>query len=150
MKTRTVNHRTEFVILAVIFFALASMFNAMMDNVDHHYYKSVFQKFDNDQYFNPRLSWTNKYVDHDVDKGFIKWKVLGVEFNKPVFLTDFWHLTKSSYIVCICCCIALSLVVRTKYHRKDKITSALLYVCALGFLWNGIFNLFYNHILNIN
>ena len=90
-----------FVIIAAILFCVAAIFNATMDNIDHHYYKSVFSTFESEQYFNPSVSWTNKYIDHKVENGFIQWCIGPLCIDKPVIFTDFWHFVKGSFIFCL-------------------------------------------------
>ena len=62
---------------------------AVMDTLQFHYYKSPFAKY-NHQFWNPQLSWRNKYKKGDPS--------LGPKFpgSTTIFvsLTDGWHLFK--------------------------------------------------------
>lgn len=58
-----------------------------------HHYNDFQKRFPNanPKYWNPAISWQNKYVDGLVDNGRTK---IG-PFNKPVVLTDAKHLLAS-------------------------------------------------------
>ena len=67
----------------------AGLSEAVMDTLQFHYYKSPFAKY-NHQFWNPQLSWKNKYKKGDPS--------LGPKFpgSTTIFvsLTDGWHLFK--------------------------------------------------------
>jgi len=118
----------------MFFWALAAFFNAVMDTLAHHYYTSIFndKKYDR-QFYNPALS------DHSYIIPNTKYKC------------DAWHLSKSSMIICQAtsnCCIfvvGVQLIPETSIWIIGLDVSVLMIV--LGFIWNGVFNLFYNKVL---
>jgi hypothetical protein len=99
-----------FVCLGLI--ATAGLLNGAMDKLQFHYSKSVFPKGDDtllgldEQYWNPAISWKNKYKDWPEDPrpafpGAITW---------GVFLTDAWHLLKWLMLACYNLAILLPIV----------------------------------------
>ena len=104
--------------IAFIFICLAATCNSMMDNVSHHWYKSIFNKLDM-HFFNPNVSW---------------------EYAKKIYgyKVDFWHLLKSGMIIFM----VLAII------AYKPVFGPLIDFCLMGAIWNGTFNLFYNHILN--
>lgn len=101
-----------------LFIFIAAICNSMMDNVGHHWYKSIFKRLDV-KFFNPNVSW---------------------EYAKQIYgyKVDFWHLCKSSMIIFLCLAII--------YYKP--LFGGLIDFILMGLVWNGTFNLFYNHILN--
>jgi len=112
---------------SLIFFALAAMCNAVMDTLVHHYYRSIFVNM-NKYFWNPEESWLHAKV---------------IPFTK--YKLDAWHLFKSAMI------IFLALAVISAWVSGPPLLNVwwfyLIAFIWLGVLWNGVFNLFYNHIL---
>ena len=132
--------------LSLFLFILASICSASMDLAQFHYEKSIFSTFKNDNYFNPEKSWTRKYIDGDFLKGKRKW-FFGL-LDYPVFLTDFWHLMKTSMIVFIVASIVFYTPTLTIF--KLGICKPLLLIfdfILFGTMWNIGFNTFFNRIL---
>jgi len=90
-------------IVALILWILAAMCNAIMDTLVHHFDTSIFKNKDR-MFWDPAISWRNKYVDRDSTKSIRKLWI----FDYPVAFTDAWHFFKSLMIVC-CCVTILSL-----------------------------------------
>ena len=103
--------------ISYIFLALASICNAIMDTLTHHFGYSIF-KNKKEEFWNPNESW--KFVNF-------------LPFTK--YRADAWHLFKSSMIIFIC----LAIVFANKLNIVDFV--------LLGTLWNIVFNIFYNHLL---
>jgi hypothetical protein len=122
-------------VLAFIFLCLAAVCNAILNTLSHHYDTSIFRHF-NRQFFDPEISWYNKYKDGIVSHGHKKWKLWFIEVNSPDYLSDFWHIVKSAMVWSICAAIACLM--------PYPVISFVLLGCS----WNIVFNLFYNHILN--
>lgn len=117
-------------IKVIILITLAAIAKAVADTLTHHFETSIFTRY-NRQFFDPSISWLNKYVGRDVTKG----------INKKVFqpLTDGWHMANS---IMISCFIGLPFVVSGNMHGM------IGYVIAGG-LFDLVFNLFYNKLLRI-
>lgn len=104
--------------IAILFITLAAIFKSVADTLQHHFWESVFHRF-NQNYWNPALSW--KYV------GF-------VPFTK--YRPDAWHLSNSLMIVSFCCAVGLN----------DLYWHPLLQIAFLGAVFIAVFNTFYNKI----
>lgn len=129
---------------SLIFIILASICNAIMDTSTHHYGTSKLTKFKNTLWWNGEISWKNKYIDGNPDKGRVKW-YFGM--NKPVQITDAFHFFKMLMIIFICLSIITfdkcNMLVDCKYEWYSFIIMLGIY----GTLWNLTFSLFYNEIL---
>ena len=81
---------------AHLFVALASFCKAIKDTLAFHYGKSVFAGLD-PQFWNPNISWKNKYADwpDDPSPAFI------LSDTVFVFLTDAWHLFDFLMLMCL-------------------------------------------------
>ena len=125
---------------------MASICSASMDVVQFHYEKSIFVRFNNDNYFNAEKSWTRKYIDGDFLKGKRKWFFSLLDY--PVFLTDFWHLMKTSMLFLIVASIVFYTPILTVFNLGLCKPLLLIFdFVILGTTWNLIFNLFYNKLL---
>ena len=137
-----------------------------MDNPKHHWRTSIFNvysrveigdhyvkkgkttKFKNwvERWFHP-LSWKNKYFDYDVGRhGRVHWKIVGLEINKPVQITDSWHFFKMLMIIFM----AIS-VITFDWDRVILIYSYwwdfILLLVSYGAGWNLPFSFFYKWVL---
>jgi hypothetical protein len=75
------------IIIILILFTFSGIFEAIMDKIQFHYNKSIFPK--NSLFWNPELSWKNKYKDDLKTPKFFGSTTFFVIF------TDAWHLLKS-------------------------------------------------------
>ncbi len=127
--------------ISIILIALAAICNAVMDICSHHYYFSVFTRF-NGKYWNANVSWANKYVGGDPAYGRKKW-FFGM-FNIHVAFTDSWHLFKSLMIVFLISAIPFCPTNELGIENWMYYSAVII---AGGTVWNLTFNLFYNHLL---
>lgn len=124
--------------ISLFLIIIAAICNAIMDTLFHHYGISIFNKSKSLFWSNPyTTSWLNKYVDRDVKKGLIKYKILFFKIEKPAAFTDAWHFFKSLMIITIILSIVFYKVFFTWYFD----------FLILGIVWNLVFSLFYNKIL---
>lgn len=131
---------------SLFLFILASICSASMDTVQFHYGKSIFTKFNNEQYFSAEKSWLNKYVGGKYENGMRKW-FFGL-LDYPVFLTDFWHLMKTSMLFLIVASIVFYTPTLTVFNLDFCKPLLLIFDFVLfGTLWNLFFSFFYNTIL---
>lgn len=83
------------VVVGIILVGLAGFFKAVMDKLQFHWHRSIFyrdrMRF-NPLFWNPQLSWENKYELGS------SYKVEKFKFSTTllVFLTDAWHLAQMS------------------------------------------------------
>ena len=81
------------IVLAIICTLIAAVANAIMDKLQFHYKRSVFLRFD-PQWWNPAISWKNKYRDRNPGAGprfpgattWLSWA------------TDAWHFFQTIYL----------------------------------------------------
>ena len=131
-----------YLLIPICLYALSNVADAIMDTLIHHFSISIFSNL-NKSYWNPYLSWYNKYNGLDSSKG-LKQIDLGLfKINKPVILTDAWHLFKTIKELLTVLAIASMLLLNLEL-TYDKIAYFLLTLIAVRAL---IFNLFYNKIL---
>lgn len=117
---------------------LAACCNAVMDTADHHYSTSILSTFKHKLWWNAEQSWRNKYIDGDPKKGRVKW-FWGI--NKPVQLTDAWHLFKMLMI------IFTAAAILTFPHQLTSFCGYVIWFIILGIVWNSIFSLMYDAVL---
>ena len=123
--------------ISLLLVALAAICNAVMDVISFHYKQSIFTKF-NPQWWNPAISWKNKYIDWDNDVRMEKVIYIGNLFSikYPTFLTDAWHFFKSLMIVLLGFAIVL----------YNPVVNIYVDIILVGLAWNLTFNVFYNKI----
>lgn len=131
-------------ILSILFFSLASICNAMMDTLQFHWSTFRWKDKVNDHFFNPSISWRNKYVDGDPDKGFIFKFPFGFISN---FL-DAWHLLKSTSIFLIVFSI-VCFDFHNSFFFENYYLNQFTWIGIFGLSWILPFNLFFNKILVI-
>lgn len=73
--------------LAHLFVALASICKAVKDTLAFHWGSSVFKEY-NPNFWNPNVSWMNKYKNWPDDPS----PAFPLANNALVWLTDAWHL----------------------------------------------------------
>ncbi|WP_298845704.1 hypothetical protein [uncultured Clostridium sp.] len=121
-------------VYSLIFWALASVCNACMDTLAHHYYKSIFIKRGNpfdipwNNFWNPETSWNNSYIIPGT-----KWKL------------DAWHSFKSLMIIFEALAIMFAWIDCPPFI--DSIWFNLGFLIVIGCIWNLTFNVFYNKLL---
>jgi hypothetical protein len=65
-------------------------FDAVMDKLQFHYHKAVFNRFDNQDFWDPNLSWRRKWKNGNPKDG----ERFFLSSTLFVFTTDAWHLAK--------------------------------------------------------
>ena len=79
-----------FILLGMIFVMVSGLFESIMDKLQFHYDKTPFKYFNNQIFWDPKISWRNKWKDGDSEKG-EKFPGSSTIF---VGITDSWHLFK--------------------------------------------------------
>ena len=79
-------------IAVILSYAIAGAFNGAMDKLQFHYGKSIFPA--NSLFWNPKLSWRNKYKDGDPAQG----PKSPLSTTLLVGFTDGWHLMQMGYL----------------------------------------------------
>jgi hypothetical protein len=122
---------------SLLFIMLAAACNAVMDKVKDHFDKSIFSNMDK-QFWNPEISWKNKYINLDPAQGFVK---------KPFYTSysDGWHLFKTMMIVFLCLAISLYTPFSAwVFGIEQNVLTILVDFVLLGTLWNVTFSFFYD------
>jgi hypothetical protein len=130
-------------IVSFLFLALAAACNAVMDKSVHHYPVSKFKKL-NPLFWNGEISWKNKYINGDPKLGRVKW-YFGL--NKPVQLTDAFHMFKMFMVINICVSIITFDKSFLLYGDNYTFITFALLMLLYGVIWNTTFSLFYKKIL---
>lgn len=135
---------TQIILLLIplFFYCLSGALDAVMDVLQDHFSVSVFKNL-NPQFWNPNVSWTNKYIDGDVNKGHKKITILGFAFNYPDALTDAWHMSKMLMVVTDVMSITSAAWIGFHY----SFIWLLVYFAIIGMLRNATFSLFWDKIL---
>jgi len=128
----------------VILIAIAGISNAVMDTLTYHYNVSIFSKLKNQQWFNPNLSWENKYKNGNEDEGPRFWG----STTYFVWVTDCWHFAKSVMFLCYELVILILLYIYLPGNLPIPMWLILLLtLIILKVLRGGFFELFWGNIL---
>ena len=114
-----------------LFMVLAGSFNGLMDLLQFRFNRSIFSdatRFDQ-QNWNPKLSWRNKYLMGDPDYG----PKFRFSTTALVFLTDYWHFFQWMTISFI----AISVLVYSQGNATRFVIDAIFlrFVCWQGGFW---------------
>lgn len=81
--------RKYFIFIGLFVLIAAGVSKGVMDKLQFHYDKSVFSEMENQQFWNPEISWKNKYQNYD------EGDTSPAFFGSTTFyvgVTDAWHL----------------------------------------------------------
>jgi len=125
------------IILVCVCWFLAAICNAVMDVLAFKYKYSIFSLRDQ-HYWNPSISWRNKYEDKKMSNG----PAFFGSTTFLVFTTDAWHLFQflsNSFIV-----ISMILIVNI-FYTPIWWQDVILFIAFKG-VWGIIFEWFYSSI----
>lgn len=114
-------------ILTIVLVAITAISTAAAHTLKDHFDISIFSRYKR-EFWDPLISWRNKYIDRDPAKG---------RNHKFVPFTDAWHMLNSLTIS--------AFLVFPLLNPYILIHPILTYV-LLGIIHILTFNLFYNHI----
>lgn len=122
------------VIIGLLCFIVAAICESVMDVLQFHYMCSLFKDFKNNIFWDPEISWRNKYKKGDPKEGpkFIGSDTLFVGF------TDGWHLFKMFRTFCIFLGIFFLLLQFTSFWVS------LLIVVGIRIFFGIAFTIFYD------
>lgn len=137
------------VITILVLVAIASICKAVKDTLKFHYYDSIFLKY-NGLYWNPDVSWRNKYKINElgsieIDNKGKKEERFWLSTTALVFLTDAWHLF--SFIEINTSIVAITIPSYIAYKGNNIIEFILIFLVLRG-IYALFFNWFYEIILN--
>ena len=125
---------------SILAFSLAAGLNAVMDELQFHYDRSVFASMKTHQHWlDPRVSWRNKWRGGDPRQG----EAFPLSSTSLVAVTDAWHCAKSLWLACI---FAAILAPFTRLVRWRWWVWALVYF-GITILYGGIFELCFARLL---
>jgi len=102
-----------------------------MDTLTFHYEESVFKSLDDQEFWDPSQSWTNKYKNNDPTQG----EKFFLSTTSLVFLTDAWHLFKWLMLSFI----ALAAVALIDLFQRMKIVATWKQLVAIFALFKIVF-----------
>ena len=125
--------------ISLILMALAGVCKAVMDTLQFHFDKSIFQGGKTTFFFDPRFSWLNKYKNTDPNQGekFFGSTTIFVAF------TDAWHLFGMINSFLICAAIVLYSPITP---IKIKALSILVDFLIIKIAHQSVFHAFYTWI----
>jgi hypothetical protein len=122
-----------YIIASIVCFGIAGWCEAVMDTLQFHFDFSIFSCFKNKYFWNPRISWYNKYKNKDPLAG------PRFPFSTTLFvgLTDGWHFFKllRNLFIVIGVFILLYAIVGPMW--------ALIYVVVARVVFGLVFTLFF-------
>jgi hypothetical protein len=128
--------------VSIIWWILAAVCNAVMDTLSHHYPTSIFVNKD-PKFWNPKISWKNKYKEGVKAMGPAFYLSTGI----LVAFTDAWHLFKSIQIVLIVVSI-ITFPYSYQFCFLDVVwLNQLAWLLLYGIAWNVPFSFMYNRVL---
>lgn len=123
--------------MGLILIAIAGFAEAVMDKLQFHYNRSIFKGFQNQKFWDPELSWRNKWKNGQKPQG----EKFLFSSTLLVGLTDGWHLAKS--IRTLCLFIGLLLI------GFEPFSFSLIYLfIAARVLFGLVFTLTFNYFLD--
>jgi len=130
---------TTIIILSVLTLQaiLGGLFKAIMDTLQFHYNRSVFNKVDRRSYWDPQHSWKNKYLHGMAEYGPKFWG----STTWFVFVTDGWHLFQMLFLLSMTVSLMAAPFLELNWYWY--IVTAITYRLILG----GVFQLFYKKLL---
>lgn len=135
-----------FLIISIIFIAVAGMSEAIMDKVQFHWHKSIFpynpRRYP-ESFWNPYHSWKNKYSDNTYSTP----KFPG-STSIFVFATDAWHLFKFIRNLSTSISIMTALISMSYYSLGlNPIIGSILLTSILRVIYGISFTVFFNKFL---
>lgn len=113
----------------------------MMDVLQFRYAKSVFVTLPNQQWWDPKKSWTNKWKNGDPRQG----EAFFLSSTMLVALTDAWHAAKTIMLQCI----SLAILAPFTLLFRAQWGIWVLALLAISLVFGGIFELLFAHVLII-
>jgi hypothetical protein len=121
-------------------FMLAAFFNSLMDVLQFRYSKSIFAQHGmNQEFFDPDLSWKNKWQNGNPEEG----EAYPGSSTVFVLFTDAWHLFQFLMFTCF---EVIILILIHKIWKLKWYAYALLFL-GMKFLFGLTFELFFSRVL---
>lgn len=125
------------ILAGVLCVIAAAVCEGVMDTLQFHYTRSVFHQFSNKTFWDPTISWRNKYRDGDPAAG----PRFPGSITVFVGLTDAWHLFKLLRNVFVC--LAVFLLLSAFISVYWSMLYVVLYRVVYGFIFTVSYRRFY-------
>ncbi len=125
------------ILAGVLCVIAAAVCEGVMDTLQFHYMRSVFHQFSNKTFWDPTISWRNKYRDGDPAAG----PRFPGSITVFVGLTDAWHLFKLLRNVFVC--LAVFLLLSAFISVYWSMLYVVLYRVVYGFIFTVSYRRFY-------
>jgi hypothetical protein len=116
------------IVFICILIVIAGAANGVMDTLQFHYPSSRFAQKEKQAFWNPAISWQNKYK-RDADGALIRPLVPRFPGSTTIlaWTTDAWHLFKTIHFAALrtALVLALSLGIRLAPRRQPRLNVAL-------------------------
>lgn len=123
-----------------LLFAFAAVCNSMMDVLQFRWKKFRWRGKVDPRFWNPAISWENKYIDGDPEKG-LKYKGA---FGFLANFLDAWHLFKMTMIISLALAVILFPFAYQFCLFNSYWLNGALWLLLLGAAWNIPFNYCFN------
>ena len=133
------NPKVITLLVILLLLMLAAFFNGVMDVLQFRYSRSVFSDTKHGTYYNPRLSWKNKWKDGDHIKG----EAYPGSSTVFVLFTDAWHLAQ--FFMFTCFEVALLFLLYKLY--KFKWYWLLSIFLGMKIIFGVTFEIFFKYLL---
>lgn len=118
--------------LTIIFLVIAAICKAVKDTVEFHFDYSIFSKF-NAKYWNPSISWKNKYKED------LKTPKFWGSTTVFVMFTDAWHLF--DFLQLVSFLLAIIFYDKMIYFVADFVIFYIIFCCIFELFYSLIFKL---------
>ena len=122
-----------------VLFMLGAFFNSIMDTLQFRYSGSVFAGHGYDDFFNPHISWKNKWKDGNPAQG----EAYPGSSTVFVLFTDAWHLAQ--FLMFTCFELAVLLLLYINYRLKWYTLLSLF--LGMKILFGLTFEIFFKYLL---
>ncbi len=142
--------KTVAAILSISCILLAGAANGVMDTLQFHYSASVFSRMENQQYWNPKISWENKYAKDG--EGALVRPLRPAYLGSTTVLswaTDGWHMAKAIFLASFRTAIVLLASMAWRISRRrwlSRLAWAAIWAGLAGLQGAG-FHLMYSYFL---
>lgn len=121
-------------ILVIVLIVIAALSKAVKDTLNFHYGNSIFSKLQLEQWWNPSISWVNKYKSaQDLRPKF--WGSTTIF----VMITDAWHLF--DFLQLVSFLLAIIFYSKMIYFVVDFVIFYIIFCCIFELFYSLIFKL---------
>ena len=129
-------------LIIVLLIIIAAISKSVMDTVSFRFTESIFSNFKNQNWWNPSISWKNKYKNQDPKQGP---KFFG-STTFLVFITDAWHFFQMIMLSCFNISIILGInhIIFNDLNVCRTILLDMSLFIILHFIFGIVFELFWD------